>query len=162
MHRNSVIALICLCCAVLCSCGKAADQSGNAPAETTVKTVTDAQGKVIDVDLTQMSSTMIYSTVSNMMQYPDSYLGQHIKLSGQFSVYHDKGGDKYIFSAIIPDATACCSQGIEFVLDDSYKYPDDYPEEGTTITVTGDFNVYDEYGFKYCQLQNAEMTVDNT
>ena len=77
MHRNSVIALICLCCAVLCSCGKAADQSGNAPAETTVQTVTDAQGKVIDVDLTQMSSTMIYSTVSNMMQYSYLYLAYH-------------------------------------------------------------------------------------
>ena len=36
---------------------------------------------------------------------------------------------------------------------------DDYPEEGTTITVTGDFSVYDEYGFKYCQLQNAAMSV---
>ena len=157
MHRNSVITLICLCCAVLCSCGKAAGQSGNAPAETTVQTVTDAQGKVIDVDLTQISSTMIYSTVSNMMQYPDSYLGQHIKLSGQFSVYHDKGGDKYIFSAIIPDATACCSQGIEFVLDGDPKYPDDYPKLDTNITVSGEFNYYKEGVNTYCQLLHAEI-----
>lgn len=156
MRKAAVIALLCILCGAACACG---DKTAVSQSESKVEIVTDASGKKIDLDLTTMSSTMIYSTVSNMMMYPDSYLGQHIKLEGQFSVYHDKGGDKYIFSAIIPDATACCSQGIEFVLDGSYKYPDDYPEEGTTITVTGDFNVYDEYGFKYCQLQNAAMYV---
>jgi hypothetical protein len=156
MRKTAVIAVLCVLCGGICGCGK---KPAVSQPESKAETVTDASGKIIDLDLTTMSSTMIYSTVSNMMMYPDSYMGQHIKLEGQFSVYHDKGGDKYIFSAIIPDATACCSQGIEFVLDGSYKYPDDYPEEGTTITVTGDFNVYDEYGFKYCQLLNAAMYV---
>ena len=68
--------------------------------------------------------------------------------------------NKYIFAAIVPDATACCQQGIEFVLDGDYKYPDDYPEEGQSITIKGAFNSYDEYGFKYVQLLNAEMKVN--
>ena len=62
---------------------------------------------------------------------------------------------------IVSDATACCSQGIEFVLDGDYKYPDDYPAVDKTITVVGEFNYYKEEYNTYCQLLNAEMTVDN-
>ena len=36
-------------------------------------------------------------------------------------------------------------------------YPDDYPKEGEEITVTGIFDIYEEDGFKYCQLINASM-----
>ena len=36
-------------------------------------------------------------------------------------------------------------------------YPDDYPKEGEKITVTGIFDIYEEDGFKYCQLINASM-----
>ena len=70
----------------------------------------------------------------------EPYQGKTVKLEGNFSVYHDEEGGRDIFAAIVPDATACCQQGIEFVLGDDYKYPDDYPEEGTSITIKGTFN----------------------
>ena len=38
-----------------------------------------------------------------------------------------------------------------------HTYPDDYPKEGDEITVTGIFDIYEEDGFKYCQLINASM-----
>ena len=104
---------------------------------------------------------MIYSTVSNMMLYPDVYEGKMVKLEGNFSVYHDEKADKYLFAAIVPDATACCQQGIEFVLDGDYKFPEDYPEEGQSITIKGKFTTYNEYGFNYAQLQNATMAVNS-
>ena len=149
MKRYIGALAVCLCASLLCSCG------GNAPSESSIaEAVTSSE---YDIDLTQMSSTMIYSTVSNMMLYPDTYMGENIKMQGQFAVYHDKSADKYYFSVIIPDATACCTQGIEFVLDGDYSYPEDYPAEGDTITVSGQFNTYDEYGFKYCQLIHAKM-----
>ena len=63
---------------------------------------------------------------------------------------------------MISDATACCSQGIEFVLDGNYSYPEDYPSIGTEITVVGKFNYYTEDDFyTYCQLLNAEMQVND-
>ena len=61
---------------------------------------------------------------------------------------------------LVSDATACCSQGIEFVLAGEHKYPEDYPEIGDTVTVTGEFNYYTEDYATYCQLLNAEMKVD--
>ena len=109
----------------------------------------------VDVDLTVLSSTMVYSEVYNMTVYPDEYLGKTVKMRGSFA--YAKGDDKYYFACIIADATACCSQGIEFVLADEKKFPDEYPELDTEITVTGVFDTYFEGKNMYCQLINAVM-----
>lgn len=114
-----------------------------------------------DVDLTRLSSTMIYSEVYNMMSEPEKYIGKSIRMNGQFALYQatDEEGkpiqDQIYFACVIADATACCSQGLEFVLADELVYPDDYPELGTEITVSGTFETYDENGYMYCHLINA-------
>ena len=158
MRKTAFLLSLLLCAASMFSCGSAETSDTS---ETSLASSEAQQPEAgVDYDLTTMSSTMIFSTVSNMILYPDVYEGKMVKLEGNFSVYHDEAGDKYIFAAIVPDATACCQQGIEFVLDGDYKYPDDYPEEGQSITIKGSFNSYDEYGFKYVQLLNAEMKVN--
>ncbi len=111
----------------------------------------------IDVDLTQLSSTMVYSEVYNMMTVPEDYIGKKVKMTGAFSVYHDEQQDINYYACIIQDATACCSQGMEFVLTDSYTYPDDYPAEGEEVTVVGTFDTYEEGEYTYCTLRNAEL-----
>lgn len=111
----------------------------------------------IDVDLTTLSSTMVYSEVYNMMVSPDDYIGKTVKMDGQFALYHDESTGKYYFACIISDATACCSQGIEFVLTDEYTYPDDYPKEGGEICVIGTFDTYQEGDYTYCTLRNAKI-----
>lgn len=110
-----------------------------------------------DVDLTKLSSTMIYSKVYNMVSSPDDYLGKKIKMSGSFGVYQDQTTGKNYYACLIADATSCCSQGIEFVLAEDYTYPDDYPELNSIITVTGTFDTYEEDGYTYCQLIDAKM-----
>jgi len=109
------------------------------------------------VDLTALSSIMVYSEVYNMMMKPEEYIGKTVKMAGAFNVYYDETLDKYYFACVISDATACCSQGIEFELTGDYKYPDDYPEVGSEITVTGIFDTYVEGEFTYCTLRNATM-----
>ena len=111
----------------------------------------------VDVDLTILSSTMVYSEVYNMMVTPDDYKGKIVKIKGQFVPYHDESTDKYYFSCFVSDATACCSQGIEFVLTDDYSYPEDYPGEGDTICVVGTFDTYMEDERMYCTLKEAEL-----
>lgn len=112
-----------------------------------------------DLDLTQLSSTMVYSEVYSMMTSPDDYLGKRVKISGSFGVYQDQTTNKLYFACLIADATACCSQGIEFVLEGDHTFPDDYPEINSIITVTGIFDTYEENGYTYCQLINAKMEV---
>ncbi len=111
----------------------------------------------IDVDLTTLSSTMVYSEVYNMMTEPDTYLGKNIKMAGNFAVYIDEETGKIYYACIIQDATACCAQGIEFVLAGDYSYPEDYPEVNDIITVTGTFSAYEEDGWVYYTLLDAKM-----
>ena len=137
-------------------------ESGTEP-ETESDTVSEtasstvASTKSIDVDLTALSSTMVYSEVYNMMTDPGSYIGKTVKMSGVYAVYHDESTGKYYHACIISDATACCSQGIEFELKSGYSYPDDYPEEGGEICVTGTFDTYEEGEYTYCTLRNASL-----
>ena len=140
--RRKLALLLCLIMtAVLVSCGSS---SSEVPADK------------VDVDLTTLSSTMVYSEVSNMMTVPDDYMGKIVKMNGTFAVYHDETTGKDYFACIIKDATACCSQGLEFTLDGK-KYPDDYPELGSDITVVGKFNTYEESGTQYCTLDNCHL-----
>ncbi|MBO4899518.1 MAG: hypothetical protein J5509_04445 [Lachnospiraceae bacterium] len=111
----------------------------------------------IDIDLTMLSSTMVYSEVYDMMLNPEAYIGKTIRMSGTFSSFYDETLDKHYFACIIQDATACCAQGIEFELTDDYSYPDDYPEDYDLITVTGVFDTYMEGESMYVTLRNAHM-----
>ena len=109
----------------------------------------------IDVDLTKMSATMVYSEVLNMNQTPLNYLGKTVRMEGAFSVV-EANNNRY-FACIIKDATACCAQGIEFTWAGSHSYPDDYPEENEDITVTGTFSTYKEGEQTYIQLKDSEV-----
>ena len=60
-------------------------------------------------------------------------------------------------ACIIQDATACCAQGIEFVLTEDYVYPDDYPEVDEEICVVGVFDTYQEGDYTYCTLRKAKL-----
>ena len=107
----------------------------------------------IDVDLTSLSSTVVYSEVYNMMSTPENYVGKTIKMKGIFSAAHDDLTGNDYYACIIQDATACCAQGIEFVLTDGYEYP----EVGDTICVVGVFDVYNEGQFRYSTLREARI-----
>ena len=119
-------------------------------------------GKV-DVDLTVLSSTMVYSEVYNMLYNdPAHYLGKTVKARGTFSIYQLVTDgvlqpDPVSYACIISDAAACCAEGMEFVLEGDLTYPDDYPELGTEITVIGEFQSYEENGMTWYHLANARL-----
>ena len=115
-----------------------------------------AEGPV-DLDLSALSGTVVYSQVYNMVMQPDQYLGQTVRVRGNFSYFQDPVTMKEYFAVIIADAAACCAQGIEFVWRGEHRYPDDYPPLETEMTVTGEFGTYEENGFTYLQLSEADV-----
>ncbi len=117
----------------------------------------DASSDSDYVDLTILSSTVVYAEVYNMMYYPENYIGKTVKMHGLYDDYFDESTGKRYHACIIMDATACCAQGIEFVLTDDYEYPADYPKEADDITVEGIFDVYTEESGDYCTLRNARL-----
>ena len=111
----------------------------------------------VDLDLTTMSSTMVYSEVFNMVTTPENYIGKTVKMRGTYMYYYDEKPNHYYFFCLISDAMACCSQGIEFSLTKDYHYPEDYPKPDDEITVVGVFDSYEEEGNTYCILRNARL-----
>lgn len=109
----------------------------------------------VDIDLTAMSGTMVYSEVLNMQQKPEEYLGKIVKMKGPFNCTETEN-NRY-FACIIKDATACCSTGIEFEWEGDHSYPEDYPEANQEITVVGEFTTYTEGKSRYLQLKNAKL-----
>ena len=113
----------------------------------------------VDLDLSGMSGTVVYAQVFNLLSNPEEYMGKTIRIAGYYSVYEDTELNKVYHACVIPDATACCQAGIEFVLAGEHAWPEDYPEPTTEITVTGRLEEYDEDGVPYLHLVDAEMTV---
>ncbi len=107
----------------------------------------------VDIDLTAMSSTMVYSEVYPMCFYPENYIGKTVKMDGMQSYYFDMATGNSYYACIITDATACCAQGIEFQLSDG-NYP---PEDTKYVAVKGVFDLYEEDGANYCTLRDAEL-----
>lgn len=143
MKRFALLLLLALL-TLLCACGSAAAAPVNADPP-------------VDLDLTKLSGTVVYSQVYDMMVDPDSYLGQRVRLKGNFSYYQDPDTLQEYFAAVIADATACCAQGIEFVWKGEHAYPRDYPPLDAEITVTGTFSVYFEGEYMYIQLADADV-----
>jgi hypothetical protein len=111
-----------------------------------------AQAGDADVDLTALSSTMVYAEVYNMMTSPDDYIGKTIKMSGPYYASYYEETEQYYHYVVIEDATACCQQGLEFVWSGEHSYPADYPDDNTRVEVTGVFDSYEELGTTYYHL----------
>ena len=111
----------------------------------------------IDIDLTILSSTMVYGEVYSMMTTPEEFLGKTVKMKGAFSYYKDAVTENEYFACVVQDAAACCAQGLEFILEGDYSYPEDYPELGTEITVVGSFDTYQEGEYTYVTMRNAHI-----
>lgn len=118
------------------------------------------------LDLTSLSSTMVYAEVYHMVTAPQDYAGRTITAKGTFAVYDANpdpainGGVEHYFAVVVADATACCQQGLEFVLGNDADYPADYPEPGSEICVRGTFALYDWNGTAYGHLVDAELITE--
>ena len=176
MKKMNLILTLILTAAVLSACGTksqaAAENPDSAVTAETVGNDSESEEETViprspdadpnaDVDLTTLTSNMVYAQVADMMYTPEKYTGKVIKAKGLFSVYHDEAQDKNYYAVLIQDATACCAQGIEFIWKGDHAYPDEYPEIGKEITVIGTFNTYEEDGATYTQLLDADLTVNS-
>ena len=111
----------------------------------------------VDLDLTALSSTMVYSEVFNMMMDPESYEGKSIKMDGNCAIYTDEETGQTYYACIVQDATQCCSQGLEFVLDENEYSAEDYPTEGEEIVIKGTFSAYTEGEYMYITIKDSVL-----
>ncbi len=149
-----ILALVLALSFVACSKNSEKNENSNSKTTTKITESTTTEAMSVDLDLTELSSTLIYSEVYNMLITPDDYKGKIIKMKGLFNQYTDEETGKIYNAVVIPDATACCQQGLEFELSD--KTNPNF-EQGTEITVVGTFDTYSDGKFLYCYLKNAKI-----
>ena len=154
--KKTFAILLTLALAVLaCACSApVSGESGTAAQETAAP-----EPMAVDLDLSVLSGTVVYAQVYNIMCDPQPYLGKIIKMAGYYDAYESTERDIVYHACVIPDATACCQTGIEFVWAGEHTWPDDYPELYSEITVTGRMEEYDEDGVPYLHLVDAELIV---
>ena len=107
----------------------------------------------VDLDLSVISGTVVYAAVNQMVNAPDDYIGKIIKVNGEYTTAYSSATNLTYPSVLVADATACCQQGIEFVLKKNGRYP----EKGANVTVIGRFETYTENGLPYFHLVEAEL-----
>ena len=108
----------------------------------------------VELDLSSLSKTMMYSQVYDMIYNPDAYLGKTVRILGPVNCAVDEETGREHYACIIEDATACCMQGIEFELAD----PDvSVPPNGETVLVSGTFDTYMDGPYLYCVLRRAVL-----
>lgn len=159
MKKFIILMLVAAFVFSLCGCKKTATDDAVVTSSAAPNLTEEAKDDKsnVDIDLTKLSGTMVYSTVNDMVTNPSQFIGKTVKMTGTFGVYQDSNTKKNYFACLFSDATSCCSQQIEFVLDGSYKFPDDYPTVQSQITVSGVFDTYQEGDYTYCQLIHAKL-----
>ncbi|MFI3175385.1 MAG: hypothetical protein R3Y53_09360 [Bacillota bacterium] len=112
----------------------------------------------VDVDLTEMSVTMIYANLYMMVTMPEEYLGKNIKMTGEFDVYESEDGEVY-FAVAVTDEEACCRQGFALEFLDDSSYPNGFPDANSEITVVGRFEAmqHPDWSMTYYHLVDAYL-----
>ena len=116
------------------------------------------QPEKVDVDLTALSSTMVFGELFNMMMNPQNYLGKTLKMRGAYSSSHSEETNNDYHFVVIADAAACCQQGMEFILNGSQD-PADYPAANTRIEVVGTFESYKVLDYVHYYVKTEEIAV---
>lgn len=109
------------------------------------------------IDLTIISSTMVYSQVNQIVSNPTDYLNKTIKAKGYYQSNYLASTDNYYHFIIIADALGCCKQGLEFIWSGEHNYPDDYPPLGEEIIIQGIYSSYVELNIIYYCIMIDEI-----
>ena len=147
---KKLLALILSLCLVLSGCsGQQVQQDSSASSQSQPSAQEAQAAEAVDLDFTRMSSTMVYAYVYNIVCSPEDFLGQRFRIGGiSDQSYWDQTDTVYHY-VVIEDATACCAQGLEFVLTSE---DDAYPLPGADIEISGEWAQYEEDGEIYFHI----------
>ncbi len=103
----------------------------------------------VDLDFSNFNYNMISAEIFNIMIEPEKYIGKTIRFKGQFFSSFEQEKNQRFYSILIYDATACCQTGFEFILSGNPQYPQDFPQEGTNIQLSGPLTYKNLDGLDY-------------
>jgi len=113
----------------------------------------------VDIDLSDLSMTMIQAEYSRIVSNADDYSGKTIKVYGSYYtlVFGDPG--ERLHYIIIISGDECCQMGFEFRRNGNYAFPGDYPTQNAMILITGTLQKDEEVGASYLYINVDEFEV---
>jgi len=106
----------------------------------------------VDIDLSELSMTMIQAEYSRIISNADEYSGKSIKIYGSYyTLLYNDPGKRFHYIVIIP-GDECCQTGMEFRRDGDHVFPDDYPSQNAMIQITGTLQKDLEIGSLYLYI----------
>ncbi len=111
------------------------------------------------VDLTSMKGVMLCAAVHDIKKHPENYVGRRITMTGQFAIV--QGFDEWGMED--PDKIFCaCTfsqalDSLEFCAGNELQHPEDFIDLGTTVTVSGVYEAYEDNGKVYYRVGNAAV-----
>jgi len=154
----SVIMILCLVFTLTTACsdkGAAPNEGGSSGSSEDQSAQEGAKSSAVDLDLSELSSTMVYAGVYNVLTNYKKYVGKTIKIKGTYGSYYFKETARTQHYILVVDETSCCNLGFELIWKGNHNYPEDYPDEGAEIELTGVFGTREENGQVY-----GGLTVD--
>ena len=109
----------------------------------------------IDVDLTTLSTEKLYSVLYGIIRDSEEHVDEVFRIRGIYRRSTQTDNGRIYHACVVPNENEAYTQGMEFILGPAYNYPDDYPEEGQEIVVTGVFKLYLDNGSTYAVLAGA-------
>ena len=111
-----------------------------------------------DIDLTNLSQTVMQAEYQRILSNAESYVGQSIKLQGTYlPMIHDINNVSHYI--IIIQGDDCCQMGFEFKRSDDHIFPDDYPVRNSLIRLTGVLETYKAQGSSFLIVSVDDFTV---
>ncbi|MBQ7649977.1 MAG: hypothetical protein IJS15_03410 [Victivallales bacterium] len=107
----------------------------------------------VDMDLTLVNPMMVYTQVFYMLQKPQDYAGQVIRMSGTCVVTKNRYTQERHYNCNVSDSTGCCSTMIRFNLADGILPP----RNGAMITIRGRFEMTTDRDKNFGILQDAAL-----
>lgn len=169
MKKKIFLALLVVLTIHLISCKKSDSKTSavenNAVTETSTGIVNtkssknESGEKKIDFDWTKMNYNMLSSLFFDVQINPENYNNKRFKLSGNFhtSIYE---GKRY-YSVLVWDPTGCCPTGLDFIPPADMKYPEDFPEMDTKISITCVFKYSENDNQVYFSFVAEEVVLED-
>lgn len=108
-----------------------------------------------DIDLDGMSEIMRSAMMSNLMYDPIQYIGQTVKVSGQYMPFESQQFDATYHLLLYIDGSACCTGMLEFELPNGVAYP----EEGDIFMIYGEYKLMSDETGEYAIIVATDYII---
>ncbi|MCL1864133.1 MAG: hypothetical protein FWF78_11280 [Defluviitaleaceae bacterium] len=120
----------------------------------------DSTQTPVDIDMTQMSVTMVSAQAAQLELSPTAHLGQVVRMRGSHYIAFWEMLQTDLHYIVLDLTVGCCGSAFEFILSDELIATVGYPPHGAEIEIVGTYSYYEVLGHTFYFFAVTEISVD--